>query len=51
MKTETVVTIQGVGTFLIPTDKVSNLIAYLQSLKAVGVNENTNFGGEQLLRG
>ena len=50
MKPEIVVTIQGTGTFIIPVDKVSQLIAYLQTLKAVGVNENTTqYGGETLL--
>lgn len=51
MKPETVIQIQGYGTFIIPTDKVQQLISFLQSLKAIGVNENTNVGGEQLLRG
>lgn len=49
---EVVVTIQGYGTFLVPSDKISNLIIWLQNNKAVGVNENTqSFGGETLLRG
>jgi hypothetical protein len=48
---DVIVTIQGYGTFIVPADKVPQLIAWLQSNKAVGVNENVNLGGEQLLRG
>lgn len=48
---EVIVNVQGHGTFIISADKVAQLIAWLQSNKAIGVNENTNLGGEQLLRG
>ena len=48
---DVIVTIQGIGTFIIPGDKVTQLISWLNANKAVGVNENTNMGGEQLLRG
>lgn len=48
---EVIVTVQGHGTFIISADKVAQLIAWLQANKAIGVNENTNTGGEQLLRG
>lgn len=49
---EVIVTVQGFGTFIIAEDKASQLIAWLQANKAIGVNENNNpFGGETLLRG
>ena len=49
---EVIVTIQGRGTYIIPADKVGQLILWLQSNQAVGVNEGkTSMGGEQLLRG
>jgi DNA-binding GntR family transcriptional regulator len=52
MKPEIIVQVQGHGTFIISADKVTQLIAYLQTLKAVGVNENAaQYGGETLLRG
>jgi len=51
MQKEVIVTIQGSGIFIIPVDCVQQLIQWLQSHQAVGVNENTNTGGEQLLRG
>lgn len=51
MQNETVITVQGYGTFIIPTDRVTQLISWLQSNKAIGVNENNVQGGDQLLRG
>lgn len=49
---EVIVTVQGYGTFIISADKVNQLISWLQTNKAIGVNENNNsFGGETLLRG
>jgi hypothetical protein len=48
---DVIVTVQGFGTFIVNADKVQQLIAWLQANKAIGVNENTNQGGEQLLRG
>lgn len=51
MKPEIIVTVQGHGTFIISSDKVAQLISWLQANKAIGINEGTNLGGEQLLRG
>ena len=49
---EVIVTVQGYGTFIIAGDKVTQLIAWLQANKAIGVKENnTSYGGETLLRG
>ena len=48
---DVIVTVQGAGTFIISADKVAQLIAWLNANKAIGVNENVNTGGEQLLRG
>ena len=49
---EVIVTVQGHGTFIIAAYKVAQLISWLQSNKAIGVNENNNnFGGQTLLRG
>lgn len=48
---DVIVTVQGHGTFIVSADKVQQLIMWLSANKAIGVNENTNTGGEQLLRG